>query len=203
MSGPATKIVFAGFGGQGVLLMGYVTALAAMREGRRVTYLPAYGAEMRGGSANCTVAISDDEIASPVASAPDLVVVMNNPSCLRFSGVVKAGGRVLVNSSLVRSPIRRDDVRPTRVAANDLALELGEARSANVVMLGALAELAGVLPLRAFSDALAETRLGRDPAVLALNRRALEIGARAARGGGGETDIPSDESAVDGTDEGP
>ncbi len=177
MSATTTKIVFAGFGGQGVLLMGYVTAMAAMRQGRHVTYLPAYGAEMRGGTANCTVAISDDEIASPVASAPDIAVVMNNPSALRFSAAVKPDGAVLLNSSLVNSEILREDISVTRVAGNDLALGLGEVRSANIVMLGALAAISGVLPMEAFDEALAHTRLGRKAKVLELNRKALEIGA--------------------------
>ncbi len=181
MSATTTKIVFAGFGGQGVLLMGYVTAMAAMREGLHVTYLPAYGAEMRGGTANCTVAVSDDEIASPVASAPDIAVVMNNPSALRFSAAVKSGGAVLLNSSLVNSELRREDIRVSRIPGNDLALGLGEVRSANIVMLGALAELSRVLPMGAFSEALGKTRLGRSRAVLELNRRALELGATTQR----------------------
>ena len=89
------KMIFAGFGGQGVLLMGFITALTAMRQGKNVTYLPAYGAEVRGGTANCTVVISDEEIASPVASNPDYVVVMNNPSLVRFANMVAPGGTLL------------------------------------------------------------------------------------------------------------
>ena len=171
------KSVFAGFGGQGVLLMGYVTALAAMREGKRVTYLPSYGAEVRGGTANCTVAIGDEEIASPVASEPHILVVMNNPSLLRFAGRVKPGGTVLLNASLVTAETRREDLNWIRLPATDLAREQGEVRSANVLMVGALAQITDLVGLDALGDALAETGLGKKPEVLALNRQVLGVGA--------------------------
>ncbi len=175
------KTIFAGFGGQGVLMMGYLLALTAMRQGKEVTYLPSYGAEVRGGTANCTVVVSDQEIASPVASSPDYAVVMNNPSLLRFANMVATGGGLLLNSSLVHSPVNRDDLTVVRVPVNQLAHELGEDRSANVVMLGAFAEISGVVSLEAIKEALAETKLGQKPKVLEINRRALEVGAEAAR----------------------
>ncbi len=175
------KTVFAGFGGQGVLLMGYILAHTGMLEGKHVTYLPSYGAEVRGGTANCTVVVSDQEIASPVASSPDFAVVMNNPSLMRFSTVVKSGGALLLNGDLVHSPVKRDDLTVVRIPVNTLAHELGEDRSANVVMVGAFAEVSQVAPLEAFKAALAETGLGKKPKVLELNRKALEVGAEAAR----------------------
>src|SRR4030042_214486 len=95
------KTIFAGFGGQGVLSMGLNLAQAAMLEGKNVTYLPAYGAEVRGGTANCTVAIGDEEIASPVASSPDFVVALNQPSVVRFQNQIQSGGLLFINSSLV------------------------------------------------------------------------------------------------------
>ncbi|MFH1060488.1 MAG: 2-oxoacid:acceptor oxidoreductase family protein [Pseudomonadota bacterium] len=175
------KSVFAGFGGQGVLMMGYLLALTSMREGKEVTYLPAYGAEVRGGTANCTVVVSDEEIASPVSSSPDVAVVMNHPSLMKYVNVVRSGGTILVNSSLVQAKVGRSDVNVVEVAANELAHELGEDRSANVVMMGAFAQVTGLLGLGAFQAALAETNLGKKPKVLELNRKALEVGAAAAR----------------------
>lgn len=174
------KTVFSGFGGQGVLLMGYLTALTAMRIGKEVTYLPAYGAEMRGGTANCTVVVSDEPIASPVASSPDYGVIMNNPSLLKYINVIRPGGIMLLNSSLIHSEVRRDDVTFIDLAVNDLAHELGEDRSANVIMMGAFAQATGVLALEDISEALAETGLGKKPKILELNRRALIVGAENA-----------------------
>jgi len=175
------KSVFAGFGGQGVLMMGYLLALTAMRQGKNVTYLPSYGAEVRGGTANCTVVVSDNEIASPVASSPDIAVVMNNPSLLKYANLVRPGGIMFINSTLVDSPVTRTDLTVVKVPASDLAHELGEDRSANVVMMGAFAQATGALSIEAFQKALAETNLGKKPKVLELNCRALEVGAQGAR----------------------
>ena len=175
------KTVFAGFGGQGVLMMGYLLAFAAMRQGKHVTYLPSYGAEVRGGTANCTVVVSDEEIASPVSSSPDCAVVMNNPSLLKFANLVRTGGTILLNSTLVQAAVNRTDVNVIQVPASDLAHELGEDRSANVVMMGAFAKATGILGLEAFKEALSDTNLGKKPKVLELNRRALEVGAAQVR----------------------
>src|SRR3972149_2055995 len=118
------KAVFAGFGGQGVLSMGLTLAQAAMVEGRSVSYLPAYGAEVRGGTCNCTVAISDEEIASPVASSPEFVVAMNQPSVVRFQNQIQSGGVFFVNSSLVEIEIPRGDIDVVKVPANKMAEDL-------------------------------------------------------------------------------
>lgn len=131
------KTIFAGFGGQGVLLMGHNVAQAAMLEGKYVTYLPSYGVEVRGGTANCTVAVSDEEIASPVASAPEFIVVMNEPSLVRFQNQVQSGGLLFVNSSLAASEISRGDIDVIVIPAGDIAGEMGSPKSANMVMLGA------------------------------------------------------------------
>ena len=176
-----TKLIFSGFGGQGVLLMGYVTALAAMRQGYNVTFLPAYGAEIRGGTANCTVVIADDEIASPVASSPDVVVVMNNPSLARFSSIVKPGGVVFINSSLVHAEMKRTDIKEIRLPVNSLALEIRAERSANMVMLGALAQSSQIVALDDLKQALGETGLAKKEGILKLNHRALEVGAECVR----------------------
>lgn len=175
------KSVFSGFGGQGVLMMGYLLALSAMHQGKNVTYLPSYGAEVRGGTANCTVVVSDDEIASPVSSSPDIAVVMNYPSLVKYANLVRSGGIMLVNSSLVSAEVNRHDLTVVRVPATDLAHKLGEDRSANVVMMGAFAQATGALSVDAFKESLAESNLGKKPKVLELNRQALEVGAEAAR----------------------
>jgi len=175
------EIVFAGFGGQGVLMMGYLLAFAAMLHGKNVTYLPSYGAEVRGGTANCTVVVSDEEIASPVSSAPDYAVVMNNPSLLKFSNVVKTNGTILVNSSLIQYKKDRLDLTVILVPASRLAHELGEDRSANMVMIGALAEVIGIVSVKSLEKALAGTKLGKKSKILDLNCRAVIIGARNVR----------------------
>jgi 2-oxoglutarate ferredoxin oxidoreductase subunit gamma len=127
------------------------------------------------------VVVSDDEIASPVASSPDIAVVMNNPSLLKYSNLVRTGGIMLINSSLVSAPLNRHDLTAVQIPATDLAHKLGEDRSANVVMMGAFAQVAGVLSLEVFKETLAQTNLGKKPKVLELNRHALEVGAEAAR----------------------
>ena len=120
-----TATIFAGFGGQGVLLMGYVLAHGAMHKGVNVTYLPAYGPEMRGGTANCTVTISEKPIASPVTSRPDFLVAMNNPSLTKFESKVRPGGIVFLDESLVSEELQRKDVTVVRVPLRDLAKEVG------------------------------------------------------------------------------
>src|SRR5512139_1748470 len=115
------KIVFSGFGGQGVLMMGYVLATAGMHEDRHVTFLPSYGAEMRGGTANCTVVVSDEEIASPIASSPDIVVAMNYPSMVKYQNMIKSAGMLFLNEDLIAEQPSRHDNKVIRVRANSLA----------------------------------------------------------------------------------
>src|SRR4030042_555852 len=131
------KAVIAGFGGQGILSMGLNLAQAALLEGKYVTYLPSYGAEVRGGTANCTVVVSDEDIPSPTPSSPDFVIAMNRPSLARFQNQIKSGGVLFLNSSLIQADTSRDDIEVVRVAADAIAKELGSAKSANMVMLGA------------------------------------------------------------------
>jgi len=139
------RTLFAGFGGQGVLLMGYILSHGAMHKGLNLTYLPAYGAEMRGGTANCTVCVSEDEIASPVASEPDILVAMNYPSLAKFEPMVIKGGLVLLNDSLIKEDPERQDLEVLRVPAVELARKAGSDRAANMVMIGALAARTGLL----------------------------------------------------------
>ncbi len=169
------KTVFAGFGGQGVLSMGLNLAQAALLEGKNVTYLPSYGAEVRGGTANCTVAISDEEIASPVASSPDFVVAMNQPSLIRFQNQVHSGGVLLFNSSLVEAQISRGDIEIVAVPANSVAEELGSPRSANMVMLGTFIKKSNLVSLSTLIEALGNT-LKKKERLAAINKKALVAG---------------------------
>lgn len=171
------KTVFAGFGGQGVLMMGYVTAVSAMMEGKHVTYLPTYGAEVRGGTANCTVAVSDEEIFSPVASSPDYAVIMNNPSLDKYEGTIKEGGIIVLNSSLVDRAPSRDDVEVINVPANDMARELGSDRTINMIMLGAFVAKTGITTLDAVLQGLSEIVKGKKASMMKMNRKGLDRGA--------------------------
>lgn len=171
------KTVFSGFGGQGVLMMGYVFATAAMDDGKEITYLPAYGAEMRGGTANCTVAVSDEEIFSPIASSPDYAVIMNNPSMIKYEGTIKPGGTIFINSSLVSKETSRDDITVVKVPANDIAKKLKNERISNAIMLGAFVEKTKMTSLDSIMNALAENMKGKKASLLKLNRKGLDKGA--------------------------
>lgn len=169
------KTLIAGFGGQGVLSMGLNLAEAALLEGKNVTYLPAYGAEVRGGTANCTVAISDDEIASPVASSPEFVIAMNQPSAVKFQHHIQSGGLFFLNSSLVEAEIIRGDIEIVNVPANKIAEDLGSIRAANMVMLGAFTKKSGVVALSNVAEALKHI-LGAKKKLLESNEKALLTG---------------------------
>ena len=169
------KTIFAGFGGQGVLSMGLNLAQAAMLEGKNVTYLPSYGAEVRGGTANCTVAISDEEIASPVASSPDFIVAMNQPSLVRFQNQIQSGGLFFINSSLVEAEISRGDIDIVEVPASSIAEDLGSPKSANMVMLGALTKKSNLVSLSSVIEALRNT-LKNKQKLIAINKKALLAG---------------------------
>ncbi len=171
------KTVFAGFGGQGVLMMGYVTAVAAMKDGKNVTYLPSYGAEVRGGTANCTVVVSDEEIFSPVASSPDYAVIMNRPSLVKYEASVKSGGVFILNSSLIDVDPSRDDVETIKIPANEIAKELGSARTINMIMVGAFVTKTGITSLESVMLGLEEKVKGKKASVMELNRKALDRGA--------------------------
>ena len=172
-----TKTAFAGSGGQGVLMMGYVLSLSAMREGRHVTYLPSYGAEVRGGTANCTVCVSDEEIASPVVSSPDYAVVLNKPSMVKYQGMITRGGLMVINSSMIDSEPARGDIEIVRVPANALALELKNERTANMIMLGAFIAKTGITAMDSIMNGLAEVLKAKKAGILDLNRKGVTVGA--------------------------
>jgi 2-oxoglutarate ferredoxin oxidoreductase subunit gamma len=169
------KTVFAGFGGQGVLSMGLNLAEAAMLEGKHVTFLPSYGVEVRGGTANCTVAVSDEEIASPVASSPEFVVAMNQPSMVRFQNQLQSGGVLFFNSSLVDPQTPRGDIELVGVPAGNVAEQLGSPKSANMVMLGAFARRTGLVSLDTIAEVLNST-LKKKAKLIAVNKKALAAG---------------------------
>jgi 2-oxoglutarate ferredoxin oxidoreductase subunit gamma len=172
-----SKTAFAGSGGQGVLMMGYILALSVMRDGKEVTYLPSYGAEVRGGTANCTVCVSDEEIASPVASSPDYAVVLNKPSMVKYQQVLKRNGLMIINSSLIDSDPERDDIQFIRIPANDIAVELGNERTLNMIMLGAFVARTGITTQDSLMNGLAEVLKVKKASIMELNRKGMEKGA--------------------------
>ncbi len=171
-----TKLIMAGFGGQGVVLMGTLLSYSAMVQGKHTTFFPSYGAEMRGGTANCSVIVSDEEIPSPVVSVPDCVVAMNIASLGKFEGRVREGGVIFINSSLVDKHVSRKDVEEVRVPANEIAEELGASRAANMVMLGAVIKKTRAVELQSAINSLEKVLSERAMAYLDVNKKALERG---------------------------
>jgi len=174
------SFVFAGFGGQGVILAGKLLAQAGTDYGLEVTWLPSYGPEMRGGTANCTVVLSDEPIGSPVVDNPTALVAMNLPSLNRFEKTVAEAGTIVINSSLVTRPAQRDDVHVLNVPANDIAVSLGNPRAANMVALGAIVKATGVIPLELIKSTMARVLGHKDTAkLIAVNEQALDAGYNA------------------------
>ncbi len=152
-----TEIICAGYGGQGVLVAGHILAFAGMLDGRKVTWYPSYGSEMRGGTANCNVKISDDEIASPYAKHPDLLISMNEVSLDKFEKMLKPGGVLVVNSSLCGADRKfRDDIRVIKVPASEIANSQNNPKGTNIVMLGAAVAATGLFELETFTAAIDE-----------------------------------------------
>ncbi|MEX1248419.1 MAG: 2-oxoacid:acceptor oxidoreductase family protein [Anaerolineales bacterium] len=176
-----TEIIIAGFGGQGVLFAGQVLAYAAMDSGKHVTWFPSYGPEMRGGTANCTVIVADEDIGSPAVRHPQAVICLNLPSLDKYEPLVAAGGLLVLNRSLINREVTRKDVRVVEAPANDIAEQLGDRRLVNSIMLGALIEATGVLPLKAVEQALKNHLPAKHQRLLPANFAALERGAQAAR----------------------
>jgi 2-oxoglutarate ferredoxin oxidoreductase subunit gamma len=156
--------------------MGSTLATAAMLQGKYVTYLPAYGVEVRGGTANCTVVVADEEIASPVASEPECVVAMNQPSFARFQGILQAGGLLCANSSLVDTDSARSDIEILAIPAGELAEQAGSIKVANMVMLGALLRASHMISYETMLKNL-EAILGAGKSkLIKVNREALGLG---------------------------
>lgn len=171
-------VMIAGFGGQGVLLAGKLLAYAGMLEGRHVTWFPSYGAEIRGGTANCTVIIASEEIGSPVVQSPSSMLIFNDASFKKFEKRIRPNGQLFVNTSLVHVVPTREDLSRIEVRANDIASELGDIRVSNMVMLGAFLKKTGVVALESVLSALREVLPPRRHALLSLNENALHRGAQ-------------------------
>ena len=171
------EMVFAGFGGQGVLSLGTILAYAAMKEGKEVTWFPSYGPEMRGGTANCMVNISDEEISSPIVNDYDLAMVFNLPSLKKFESKVKPGGTLVWESSIIKEPPQRDDIKTYPLPAFQVAAEeFKNTKVMNMVALGALVKINGVVKKESIVQALRETLPERYHHLLPLNERAIETG---------------------------
>lgn len=170
------EFIFAGFGGQGVLLMGQLIAYAALYEGKKVSWIPSYGPEMRGGTANCTVVVSDREIGSPVVTRPSCVVAMNLPSLDKFEDRVKPGGVLVINSSMINREPRRTDITVIKVPATATATELGNQRVANMVALGAVVEATRVVSVEGLLETLRKKLPAHHQDLLPLNQKAIELG---------------------------
>ncbi|MBC7123802.1 MAG: 2-oxoacid:acceptor oxidoreductase family protein, partial [Pseudothermotoga sp.] len=170
------SFVLAGFGGQGVMLMGQILAQAGMQEGKNVTWFPSYGPEMRGGTANCTVVISDEPVASPIVDNPDVVVAMNIPSLLKFEPRLKKSGFLFLNSSVIDRRPNRNDIKIVEVPANEIADKIGNLRVANMVMLGAIIAVTNCVRKDSIVSAL-QYKLGeKGSSLLKLNIEAIEAG---------------------------
>ena len=176
-----TNLLVAGFGGQGVMTLGKFLASATCdTTDKNVTFFPSYGAEQRGGTANCYVVISDEEVGTPVGDEMDALIVMNQPSLNRFLGKLKPGGTLYVNSSIVNGEIPRDDVRVVRAPVTDLALQLGNAKVLNIVMLGVYIGDSGVLSPEVIESSI-EHRFSAKPKLIPLNKKAFEEGLKIGR----------------------
>jgi 2-oxoglutarate ferredoxin oxidoreductase subunit gamma len=174
------EVAIAGFGGQGVLFLGQLLAQAAMLEDKEVTWIPSYGPEMRGGTANCTVIVSDEPIGSPVVQNPASAIVMNVPSMVKYEPTVKPGGLLVINSSLIHSLPKRKDIRALLIPANAMAAELGNAKLANVIVLGAYRISTGVVVRNSVMQALSQMLSGKPRELLNANLKALAAGEQAA-----------------------
>ena len=176
-----TELILAGFGGQGIMFAGQILSYAAMDAGKEVTWIPSYGPEMRGGTANCTVVVSDEEIGSPVVKNPDAALVMNLPSLDKYEPLVKAGGVLVVNASMVDRQPKRTDVTAVCVPCNEIAEQMGNPRLANMVAVGALLAALPVLSIGDIEAALGAHMPGRHKHLLPKNVEALQKGAEFAR----------------------
>ena len=176
-----TEIMIAGFGGQGILFAGQLLAYAGMDAGYEVTWIPSYGPEMRGGTANCTVIIADEEIGAPTVRNPKAALVFNLPSFDKYEPLVVPGGVLVANASLVDRGFERTDLKAVLIPANEMAEALGNKRMTNMVMLGAMLGILPVIPISAVEKALESRLPERHKRLLPMNFQALDQGATFAR----------------------
>jgi 2-oxoglutarate ferredoxin oxidoreductase subunit gamma len=169
-------VIMSGFGGQGIISTGVLLAYSGMVDGKSVTFFPAYGAEMRGGTANCSVVVSSQEVASPVVSTPDSLIVMNEPSLLKFEPTLKPNGLLLINQSLVSSKPKRTDINAVTIDANKIAEEIGTVKCANMVMLGALINHTQAVSLESVIKTLPKVFPRAKKEMIDINIQALKKG---------------------------
>jgi 2-oxoglutarate ferredoxin oxidoreductase subunit gamma len=172
---------FAGFGGQGIMLMGQIMAQAAMDQGYEVVWIPSYGPEMRGGTAYCTVVISDRPIGSPIIRNPKHLVAMNRPSLEKFAPTVQSGGTIFINSSIISIDAGRDDVDVIKVPIIEIAKELGNIKTANIVALAAFVSRSQVVDFERLRESV-KNKFAKREKLIPLNMKALEEGQKAASG---------------------
>jgi len=176
------KIIMAGFGGQGVMSMGQLLTYAGMIEEKNVSWLPSYGPEMRGGTANCAVIVSDKQVGSPIiTNDATAAIVMNLPSLDKFESDIQKDGKLLINSSLIEKKASRDDLKVFYVKANEIANGLGNAKVANMVMLGAYLEITKIVKVESIIEALKKVFGPAKEHLVPMNKEALEKGAEAVR----------------------
>ena len=173
--------IFAGFGGQGMLLIGKFVAMACMLDGKHVSWLPSYGPEMRGGTANCSVIVSDEPVASPLVDKADIIVAMNRPSLDKFEEHVKPGGVLVINSSIIDRKAVRDDITVVYCDANGIAEQVGNPKGANVAILGAMLEKEPIVDLDTMVEAIRIELGERKQKFLEGNKKALVAGMEAAK----------------------
>lgn len=171
------SIIISGFGGQGVLLAGIMLSKCAMNMKKFVTWLPSYGAQMRGGTANCTVVISDDEVSSPVQKKPDFVIALNSQSVERFENDIKPDGVIFVNTNEEHIVKKRTDIKYFSIPANVIAKKIGEIKCANLVMLGAFLQLTNLLPIKSLQKAIVDNAKGANAKFAEINHKAVILGA--------------------------
>jgi 2-oxoglutarate ferredoxin oxidoreductase subunit gamma len=175
------QLIIAGFGGQGVMLMGQLLSYAATNKNINTLWFPSYGPETRGGTANCSVTISEENVNSPVISKPDSLIIMNKPSLAKFQDKLKKDGCLLINSSLVQDVPIREGVRVFEIPANDIAIELGNPKVANMVMMGAYLEVTKIFKPEDIIAVLTEKFVGEKASLIDINKEALKKGAEAVK----------------------
>ncbi len=178
MTNHETRIIIAGFGGQGVVVAGNIIARACVIEGKNVTGMISYGAEMRGGTANATVIISDRELASPFVEKPDIAIIMNQPSLDKFEDMIVSGGLAVLNTSLVDRAVQRQDLDFVEIEASGIAHRLGNVRVANIVAIGAFAAKTNLLEMSSLARGIEDLFSSKKAGLVDINKEALQQGAQ-------------------------
>ncbi len=172
-----SSLIISGYGGQGVLFIGMAISNCAMDEDKYVTWMPSYGAEMRGGTANCTIVIANEEVASPYQTNPDYVIALNSQSVEKFEMKIKTGGTLIINSSLYKGKERRTDINYVYIPANEIATKIGEIKCANMVMLSAFIEKTKIVKLETLKQVIRKVISTSKAKLLEINELAIQKGA--------------------------